>query len=253
MKRLISSVTTAMLLLVSNSSWAGAVLDIDFNGNQFLLGAFESAETGTAFYRYGSPFGASANPVYPDSGNTIPLEADAMHVFAHTNTLNGELSFGVILEKPGGSGGGSFGATATWSDPAVFAFSDDPNESGPIGSDGPLNISLNWVNCCTDGFVISGFDPDDLFLNLSNVTGSDLSKVIFLSPDAENPNFPSTEFEFPATQFNISIAACDPQTDPQGCAVPSVPEPAPFALIGMGLMLLGLQRRKQWFEKLPRA
>ena len=239
MKKLIISIISVISIMSSSSSMA-TILDIDFNGNQFLLGAFESAETGTEFYSYGSPFAASANPVYPGTTDPITLFADAMQIYSHINTLTNELSFGVILEKPNGSGGGTFATTASWSSPAVLSFVDDPGEDGPIGSSGPVDISLRWIDCCTDGFVISGFDPEDLFLDLINTSGSDLTDVIFLSPDRNN-----TSFAFPDDQFNISIASCNPDTDPNGCVIPSVPEPSILALFSLGLIGIAVARRKK--------
>jgi len=210
------------------------ILDIDFNGIDFLLGTFESAETGAQFYNYGSPWASSANPVYPDTLTPIPLEADALQIFAHTNTNTNQLSFGVILEKPNGSGGGTFSTTIDWSAPALLALVDDSGETGSLNNGGPQNINLSWIDCCTDGFVISGFDPQNLFIDLMNVTGSDLTKVIFLSPNRQN-----FEFEFPTDEFNISITNCDPQTDPNQCIIP-VPEGKTVYTFFLGLLLLAI-------------
>lgn len=220
------------------------VLDIDFNGTQFLLGTFDSAETGTSFYHYGTPSASSANPYYPGTSNLIPLQADALQVFTHVNTNTNQLSFGIILEKPNGSGGGSFSTDVDWSTPATLAFVDDPGETGTLDSGGPQSLSFLWSDCCTDGFVISGFDPNDLFINLTNVTGSDLTKVIFLSPDGQNAN---TVFDFPTDRFSISIASCDPATDPNQCVIPpnDVPEPNVIALLAVGLAGLGFAKRKK--------
>lgn len=239
MKKLIISII-AVISVMSSSSAMAIILDIDFNGSQFLLGAFESAETGADFYNYGSPFAASANPVYPGTTDPIPLAADALQIFSHINTLTNELSFGIILEKPDGSGGGSFATTASWSVPAVLSFVDDPGEDGPIGSAGPVDITLSWIDCCTDGFVISGFDPTNLFLDLFDTSGSDLTDVIFLSPDMIN-----TSFVFPEDEFNISITNCDPATDPDGCVISTVPEPSIVWLLSIGLAILGFTRRKK--------
>ncbi len=229
----------AVVLFCSPNAFAG-VIEIDFNGTEFLLGTFESAETGTSFYNYGSPWASSANPVYPGTTDPIPLVADALQIFAHinTNTNTNELSFGVILEKPNGSGGGSFSTTIAWSAPAVLAFVDDPGESGTLNAGGSQNISLSWLDCCTDGFVISGFDPDNLFIDLTSVTGSDLTQVIFLSPNKQD-----TSFEFPQDEFNISIKNCDPDIDPNGCIIP-IPEPTTLAIFALGFFGLISSRIK---------
>jgi len=227
----------AALLFMSSTALAG-VIEIDFNGTEFLLGTFESAETGSQFYNYGSPWASSANPVYPGTTDPIPLTADALQIFSHINTNTNELSFGVILEKPNGSGGGSFSTTIAWSTPALLAFVDDPGESGTINAGGPQNISLSWIDCRTDGFVISGFDPDDLFIDLTNVSGSDLTQVIFLSPDRKN-----TVFDFPQDVFNISITNCDPNTDPNGCII-QTPEPSTLAILALSLLGLTVRRVK---------
>jgi hypothetical protein len=247
MKRLLTFFVLVPLLIFSGQSSA-TILDIDFNGNSFLLGSFESGETGAEFYRYGNPSSASANPLYPGTTDLIPLQSDALQIFSHLDTRSGGgLSFGVILEKPNGSGGGAFSASVDWSDPGVLTFVDDPSESGSLDSGGPQNISLRWVDCCTDGFVIGGLDPESLFLNLTNVTGSDLSSVIFLSPDGQNSN---TIFDFPTEAFSISIAACDPATDPNQCELApppsaSVPSPSTAALFSLGLVGLVLAKRKK--------
>jgi len=236
MKNLIKGFVALVFLVVSSSSIA-TILDIDFNGNTFLLETFESAETGSAFYRYGNPSASSANPVYPGTAELIPLFADALQIYTHLNTLTNELSFGLILEKPNGSGGGSFSANLDWSDPAVLAFVDDPGESGALNVGGPQSVSFTWVDCCTDGFVISGFDPDNLFMDLSEVLGSDLTQVVFLSPDRNNTNF-----AFPEEEFNISISNCDPAQDPNGCEIPpripGIPEPPVIFLFVISLFAL---------------
>ncbi len=234
MKKFLNYIFIAALS-VSSHSFAG-VLEINFNGNEFLLGTFESAETGTQFYSYGSPSGSSANPVYPGTTDLIPLMADALQIFSHINTNTNELSFGVILEKPNGSGGGTFATSIAWSEPALLSFVDDPNESGTLNAGGPQDISLAWIDCCTDGFIISGFDPEDLFIDLTQVTGSDLTQVIFLSPDRQDHSF-----EFPQEEFNISITSCDPQTNPAGCVI-ETPEPSTLAIFALGL--LGLAWRQ---------
>ena len=237
----------SLFALILSSNTYAVVLDVDFNGSDLLLGTFDSNETGKSFYKYGTPWKSSANPVYPGTSTALPLEADAIHIFAHTNTKgtsdtsDDELSFGVILEKPNGSGGGSFNATVDFSQPAELAFLDDPNEAGnsSLGTQDTINIDLDWIDCCTDGFVLSGFNPTDLFIDLLNVSGSDLSKVIFLNPNAQH-----VSFDFPTNTFNISIGNCDPQTDPDNCILPT-PIPAPLALMGLGLVAIGYTRRKK--------
>ena len=249
MKNIIKAFIAANFIMLSSSSMA-AILDIDFNGNQFLLETFESAESGTDFYRYGNPSASSANPVYPGTTDLIPLQADALQIYTHINSITNELSFGLILEKPNGSGGGSFNTIVDFSlngpvSTPALAFVDDPGEAGnsPLGTTGAVTIDLDWINCCTDGFVISGFNPEDLFINLTEVSGSDLLDVIFLSPDGND-----TTFGFPDVEFEISITPCDPQTDPTGCVIPPSPVPVPAAVWLFGTALIGfvgMSRRRK--------
>lgn len=242
MKNLLKVFFATVFIMISSSSMA-VVLNIDFNGTEFNLGTFDTAGSSASFYNYNTDFASSAGPKYPGTNEFIPLQADALQVFTHLDTTLNELSFGIILEKPNGSGGGTFSSSIAWSTPAVLSLVDDTGESGVIGAGGPQNISLQWIDCCTDGFVISGFDPEDLFIDLSQVSGSDLTQVIFLSPDRVN-----TMFDFPQDEFNISIRPCDPETDPQGCVIPPSPIPVPAAIWLFSTALIGfvgMSRRRK--------
>ncbi len=237
MKTVIRTAAAAAALAATASAEA-VVLDVDFNGNRFQLETFESAETGAEFYNWGAGAGSglwhnSANPYYPGTTTLIPLEDHTLHVFSHVDTTTGLLSFGIILGAPDAipaGGSRTFSADVDWSAPATLALVDDAGETGTPGAGGPQSLSFRWYDCCTDGFVISGFDPHDLSIELTNVTGTNLNQVVFLSPDGALRN---RIFRFPANGFGIRVT--------------SVPEPGPALLLGLALAGLGYRAGRRRF------
>lgn len=81
MENFIKGFWAAMFLVVFSSNAIASVLNIDFNGTQFNLGTFDSAESGADFYRYSTDFASSAAPKYPGTNDLIPLMADALQIF----------------------------------------------------------------------------------------------------------------------------------------------------------------------------
>ena len=210
------------LCFLSPRALSALITDITVYGNTYTVTAFETAETGASFYGYNSPIGSSANI------EQIGTLADqALQLFVHLNTLNNEVSLGVIFEAPSNIDGGSFTGSATVASGVYLALSDDPNEvTQPGGAGTQVNINMAWLTCCTDGFVLSGFDPNDISLDLTG-TLNGITDLILYSANEEDTVIPISQ----TGEIDLSTAT-------------SVNEPEVMWLAALMALILFTSRKK---------
>jgi hypothetical protein len=175
---MMKKITAAGLALLGMAASAQALdpFTVTIGGTPHTFNAFESAEAAAAWYGYGSPDAASANPT-PD------VRRSNGHVITLVNAIDG-LHLVVIEDHPSDADGGRSTLDITCSGDAcadsTVVLADDSSEPFVPSGSGSGSISWVWSSCCTDGMVYGPFKGSTCFsldLQLRDYTGVDKTYV----------------------------------------------------------------------------
>ena len=213
---------SAATIRVSQESSAGAG---DFDSN--ILGFVNSFDggglTASAYYSYSSPDVSSYNGV--SNGGPAALANTVQNFFV--DTAEG-LSFFAVMSVPGGSSGSWQTHFDLSGDTVAALVADDLGEAPTISGGGTvIDTSNGWVTCCTDGFVFGALDGNwTLFADVGSFSGvstwqvtDDGAGTVSLAIVADR-------------RVRFDIAA-------------EVAEPGTVAVLGLGLLGLGIVRRRR--------
>ncbi len=137
-------------------------------------------ESAADFYSYNTPFAASGDP---DFGTV----SSAGFIWLYKNSLTGDISLGMIFDRPNDGSGGKVVMSISGIPPSGFVeVEDDPSGMGD-------NITLTharwgWDSCCTDGGMFGGLENGSwkITLTLEDCTG--IEQWYFLNgPSAASP------------------------------------------------------------------
>ncbi|MEE9328811.1 MAG: PEP-CTERM sorting domain-containing protein [Parvularculaceae bacterium] len=154
------------------------------------------------------------------------LNANGMHMFLHEDTTTGVFSLGVVLDRiSDGSAGRLNGSLSGLGAGASVALSDDAGEATII-SPGTASFNFRWFNCCTDGFVISGVDPNNLSLVFNVLSSNGLTDLYFVNGNGSMTSSPISNGTF---SFSVS----------------SAPEPSTWGLMIFGFIGMAVRLKAQ--------
>jgi cysteine-rich repeat protein len=150
-----------------------------------------TAESGADFYNF--VYNAEDNAVA-----TPPFELfdHVAHVYLHEDSRYGQVSLGVILEKPNQSSsqpapptGGAAQITVRGlpAGTTILLLDDENTDSGVIDPSGTADFVFEWGACCTDGFVLGNLPPQGWVVTVSWGSSQDITFWQFLSGDPVNP------------------------------------------------------------------
>lgn len=112
-----------------------------------------NAESAATVYDYGGAVASSY------SGVTPPAVADTSQLF-FVETSEG-LSLFNVHDAPGGNGGSASAVFMLAGATAGVLVNDDPAEATLDVGGAMFTSTHNWLDCCTDGTVIGGWDADE--------------------------------------------------------------------------------------------
>lgn len=206
-----------MTVAQSNAYANSTVFNVNSStgGTTGTLETFSNAQSALEFYNLGN---FSANPAFS-------LTSGGVHLFIHHDTSTDIYSLGAIIDsRDDGSGGRLRGTISGFPLSAVVALSDDPGEV-VISTPGTVSVNARWFNCCTDGFIVSGIDPNNLNVTFDFTTVQGLDTFVFTSP----------------TGFSSAPLG----TGTVGFAVSTAPEPATWAMMILGFLGVAFQLKRQ--------
>ena len=136
-----------------------------------------NAESAVDYYTYNNPFASSGDP---DFGTASSVG----FIWLYENTLTGNISLGMIFDKPQDGSGGAVEMSFTGVPATGFVeVKDDPGNVITV-----TGANWVWAACCTDGGVIGGLENEfwEITITLDSATGVD--RWFFLNgPSAVNP------------------------------------------------------------------
>lgn len=198
----------------------------DFDANVIgYITPFSTGLTASNFYRYGNPDNAS----YNGEGNGGPLPVSSLSQIFLVAASDG-LFLTVVHDNPSDGSGGT--ADTRWdlaNDTASFAVRDDNpgNDSYSVtNSDTTFIAQQVWNNCCTDGYMIGGLDG--FFLAYGRFLDAPTGITALRATDSGG-NHLALALE---AGRRVRIDRVDP-----------IPEPSTLALMGLGLLGVGLVKR----------
>jgi hypothetical protein len=132
------------------------------------------------WYSYGNPIGSSANANLSISDNAI------IYFFKDGE---GKLSLVVTLDKPNDGSGGAAQIVISGASGMEMLVSDEVSEGSLNTVTGNGVGVFNWIDCCTDGFVI-GYWTTPSCVTLDVPTGASVDNWIVLSGDGSQEVIP---------------------------------------------------------------
>ena len=215
----------AVTIRVSQESSAGAG---DFDAN--VLGftdSFMTPLTIAGFYQYSVPNVASYNGEL--NGGPLPISSLTQGFFVEAS--NG-LHYVVVHDNPNDGSGGNTQMTTTLlggaGGAAGFTVEDDPTEGtsvSDVATDRIFDTVHGWAPCCTDGYAV----------------GALLSSDVLLAEFDTSPNGISHWQSIGNSLPNISMVLAPGRRVRYDMVVP---EPSTIALLGLGLVVVGLSYRR---------
>ncbi|MEO0878946.1 MAG: hypothetical protein AAFY22_04455 [Pseudomonadota bacterium] len=161
------SASMSLVLAASPARAASAVFSGDGAG---AIPFFETAETAAAFY------GANNTPPF-----SVPT--DGLTFFFHRDTTTDIVSLGLTVDSVNdGTRGTLRGSITGLPAAAVVTRADDNPSEFSITSPGTAQFNFRFFNCCTDGGVISGIDPENFAFNIAIDSATGLTGTYIAGP-----------------------------------------------------------------------
>lgn len=221
------------------SSQAGAVT-VTSGGTIANIDPLVFNGTSAAFYNYNDGGDSSAN--FPTGFGLDTSSTAVFFLLETTPSAPDTVSVGFVLDAENDGSGGTFDVELTGLDgsPSIAVVDGEGSDTFALSNGGSTFTStLDWIECCTDGFVLDGVGstPGSGFtvsIDLDTLAG--ISAVSLAVPN-ETGGADVVSFLTGIDQLSGTLDI--------DVAFTSVPVPAPAALLLSGLGLMWVMRRRR--------